>query len=80
MKVKELIAQMHRFEPEMEVFCYSEDEALLPQGHGFRLLDIVEISTLDGTRVRGSDGIPSMKIGNTPESSVCMVLEVTGDF
>jgi hypothetical protein len=80
MKVKELIAQLHTFAPDMEVFCYSEDEALLPPGHGSRLLKIEEISTEDGVKARGEDNVSYLQPGQSPDSKIYILLEVTTDF
>jgi hypothetical protein len=80
MKVKELIAQLHLFDPNQEVFCYTEDEALTPPGHNGRLLGITEISTEDGEKAKGEDGITFIKAGKTEESKIYVLFEVTSDF
>lgn len=80
MKVKELLEQLRRFDPELDVLCCSEDEGLLAPNHHFRLLDICSVSTVEGEKVRGEDGIPSMKLGKTPHSQPHAVIDVTVDF
>ena len=55
-----------RLDPELDVLCCSEDENLLAQEHLFRLLDVSGVSTVEGEKTRGEDGVPSMKIGKTP--------------
>ena len=49
MKVKELIAQLEKFDKNLEVFCYKELNGLL-------LYEIDEISITDGERARLEDG------------------------
>lgn len=80
MKVKELVEQLKRLDPELDVLCCSEDENLLAQEHLFRLLDISGVSTVEGEKTRGDDGVPSMKIGKTPYSQLHAVIDVTLDF
>ncbi|MEO8646238.1 hypothetical protein [Pseudomonas sp.] len=63
MKVKELIAELSKQDPELEILCYTEDETILPENHLFRLIDIESISIIKGEKRRGDDGIPSLKIG-----------------
>jgi hypothetical protein len=80
MKVKELIKQLNQIDPDLEVLCYSEDSNLLASKHGFRLLDIDNVSIIEGKKRRGDDQIPSLKLGKTPYSQKHAVIEVTSDF
>lgn len=80
MKVREIIAQLQNIDPEIDVLCYTEDKAVLSLGHGFRLFDIEEISVVDGTRIRGEDQIPTMKLGKGPNSQKHSFIEITSDF
>jgi|GEM_PF-1682600 len=40
MKVKELISELSKHDPELEVICYTEDEQFLQEKHLFRLIEI----------------------------------------
>ena len=60
-KVKDVIKQLDTLNPELEILCYSEDCDQTSPNHGFRILDIVAISEVDGERTRGDDQIPSLK-------------------
>lgn len=80
MKVKELLIQLSQLNPELEVICYSEDSELLPSKHGFRLLDIDTIDSIDAERVRGDDQVLSLKIGKSPTSEKFAIIQVTSDF
>jgi hypothetical protein len=63
MTVKDLIESLGKFDPDLEVLCCTEDDSLLPEGHGIRLLDILDVKALDAERRRGDDQVPSMKFG-----------------
>lgn len=80
MKVKQVLEQLQQLAPELEILCYTEDNNLLPKNHGLRLLDITDISILDGERTRGEDQIPSVKIGKSASSERIAIIEVTADF
>jgi hypothetical protein len=80
MKVRELLAQLNQMDPELEVLCYSEDSAILPPQHGFRLFDIEATSIVEGEKTRGDDQIPSLKLGKGPQSQKHAIIEITSDF
>jgi hypothetical protein len=80
MKVKELVEQLCKLDQELNVICYSEDEILLEPGHIFRLLHIHGVTTTEGENRRGKDRIPTLKFGQSSQSSKYAVLEVTTDF
>jgi hypothetical protein len=80
MKVGELQQQLSKLDPDVEVLCYSEDEALRGKNQAFRLLDIECVSTAEGERIRLDDERPYLRLGKSPESMVIAILEVTADF
>jgi hypothetical protein len=80
MKVKELIEGLGKFDPELDVLCYSEDEALLAPKQGFRLLDVIGLSIVDGEKRRGPDHLPAMKLGRSDASEKHVMIEVIADF
>lgn len=80
MKVRELQEQLRKLDPELEVFCYSEDEKLLTQDRGFILFDIQTIETIEAERFRLDDGTPYLKLVKNPAASAIAILEVTTDF
>ncbi len=80
MKVKQLIAQLQELDPDLEVLCYTEDNDVLPPNHGFRLFDITEAKMADGTRTRGEDHIPSLKLGKGPHSQPHALIDITSDM
>jgi hypothetical protein len=80
MKVKELQQQLSKLDPDLEILCYSEDEALQDKDQVFRLLDIESVTTSEGERIRLDDGTPSLKFGKSPESEIIALLNVLSDF
>lgn len=80
MKVSELINKLQSLPQNIDVLCYTEDENLQAQGHMFRLLDIEDVSLTDATKVRGSDELPSFKLGKSETSEQHVLLSVTSEF
>lgn len=80
MTVGELVKQLQRFDPKLEVLCYTEDPELQAKGHLFRLLAIVSVDTAEGEKVHGDDQVPTMKLGRTPYSQKFVSIDVTCDF
>ena len=73
MKVSELQEKLIKFDPGLDVLCYTEDV-------GFTLLDIENVTIMYGERKRLVDGTPTIKIGKGPNSVELVALEVTADF
>ena len=80
MKVKELIAKLQKLDQELEVLCYTEDDSLVFQNHGFRLFSIESIKVIEGEKKRGEDQIPTLNLEKGPNSQKYVIIEVTSDF
>lgn len=80
MKVKELIAELSKQDPELEILCYTEDEKILPADHLFRLIDIESISVLEGEKRRGDDGVPTLKIGTEGYTQKHVIINLLTEF
>jgi len=80
MKVKELIKALSELDPELPVVCYSEDEALLAEGHMFRLLEINHVDAIEGERMRDDNGVATLKLGKSAHSTKMASIDVTADF
>lgn len=80
MKVSELIAKLSKLEQGLDVLCYTEEESLLNDGHGFRVLEIEDVDTTSAERVRMEDGSPTLKLIAGPNSSQFVFLHVTSDY
>jgi hypothetical protein len=80
MKVRELQEYLSKFDPEINVLCYSEDEKLLAEKRGFILFDILAVSIAEAEQLRLDDDTPYLKFGRSPASVTIATLEVTSDF
>jgi len=80
MKVKELIDALGKYDPDLEVLCYSEDEQLVLPKHLFRLLEIEGVDVVNGEKQRDDKGIPTLKIGKSDAAARHVVLNVIADF
>jgi len=78
MKIKQLIVELQRLDPNLDVVCSSEDPDLLTPGHGFKLFDLDRVVTVEAERTR-VDGKPYFKLGPGPRSSRHAVLDISGD-
>ena len=80
MKVKEMMGALAKYDPDLEVICYSEGEQILPPRHLFRLLDLDGVDIVEGERQRDDNGVPGLKIGKSNAAMKHVVLNVTTDF
>jgi len=80
MKVSELQEKLSKFDPGLDVLCYTEDARFVTGDAGFTLLDIENITDMHGERKRLGDGTPTLKLGKGPNSGELVALEVTADF
>ena len=77
MVVRELVEKLKGLDQDLDVLCCSEDDDLLPPGLGLRLLEISDVAVRDGERLRGDDGIPTLKLGKGPNSVRIAMIDVT---
>jgi len=80
MKVKDLISKLDTFNPEYDIFCYCEDENLLPDNHGFMLFDIDDVEQTEAEKTRIEDGTPYLKLGKSQSSVPHILIQITSDF
>ncbi len=80
MKVRRLIEELEKLDPEMAVLCYTEDPDLLAENQGFKLFEIEGVQGSEGERSKTDDGIPTLKLGRGPHSEKLAILNVTADF
>lgn len=80
MKVKELISELSKLDPQLDVLCYTEDDAFLPAGHLFRLLKLDRVSVTEGEQQRGDDQVPTLKIGKGAHSVRLATIEIISNF
>lgn len=79
MKVRELIEALNKLDPNLDIFCWSEDEKLLEDNRMFVLFDIEHVDMLKGHRTRLEDHTPYFKIDNSAPETFA-TLQVTSDF
>lgn len=79
MKVKDLLDALRNLDPELDVYCYTEDEEVLRPGR-FGLLDIEYVDVAEGTKRTDVDGNRGITFGRGPESEKFAFINVTGDF
>ena len=80
MKVKELQEQLRKFDPELDVVCYSEDKSLSAEGRGFVLFDLLDVRTTNAERLRLGDGTPYLRFKKTKNSDTIAIMEITSSF
>ncbi|HHC6507148.1 TPA: hypothetical protein ACN32Z_004425 [Vibrio parahaemolyticus] len=82
MKVKELIEELQKLDPEQCVTCYSEDEGLKTNDGPvqiFKIQDVSEAET-ESSRLNEGSGKPWLKFGKSDNSSKFVLLEITSDI
>lgn len=81
MKVKELIAHLNKFDPNLEVLCATEDEGLVGANELVRFLDIQKtISVVEGTTGRDDSGSFTFSFGSGSGARRIVVVDVTSVF
>ena len=80
MKVKELITKLENLDLEMDILCYSEDENLAPEGYLIRIMEINEVSNIEGETSRDENGIVSIKFGSSELARKYAGIELTSDI
>ena len=80
MNVRELISRLNKYDPDMEVLAYSEDESLLKSGRGFIVFHVQDVADTQGEMTRLKDNTPSMKFGRSPSSKDYVTLDITAEF
>lgn len=80
MKVRELVEKLRALDQNLEVLCYTEDEAFISEGMHFRLFSINSVELTHVAPTRLADGTPYLKIGKSEDSVGHAILDVTSEF
>ena len=80
MTVRELVAALQKFDPNLDVYCFTEDDSLLAPSHEFRVLEISDVKSVSAEKCRGADDVLSLKMGSSESSSRHVLIDVTADF
>jgi hypothetical protein len=81
MKIKELIEELQKLDPDKSIYGYCEDEELKAEGKDVQLFSISKVSEVEAessTHVLDS-GKPCLKFGKSADSSKFILLEITSD-
>ncbi len=80
MKVKELINEIQKINPELEAVFYSESEEIAPKDSSFRIIDPTNFFEKEARLYRTDDGNPSVVFGHEPQLSMHYAfIEMTDD-
>lgn len=76
MKVRELVNQLNKLDPDLEVYCYEEGPVAINGPGPFDVTDAaivpVELNRLNGK--------PAMHFGSAPNARQVVILGITPDF
>lgn len=79
MRVKDLIAELSKLDPMLDVICYSEDEAHQIDGKDVQCLDIQSVNRAIVVRSRDEDFIGRIQFDNEKGRPIALI-QVSGDF
>lgn len=80
MKVKELIAELEKLNPEQTVYAYCEDEELVGTKKAYEVFMLESVSTVKFTGSRDNDGMPVMTFDGSPDATQQVFLNLMYRF
>lgn len=80
MKVKELKKLLDKFDHDLDVFCYTEDEIKNKKDDLFVLLDIESADETDAEKTRLDNGKPYLRFCKSATSKKIVILNVITNF
>lgn len=80
MKVRDLIEQLGKLDPSLDIYGYCEDASIATDAKPYRLLRIEDINVNHVVRGRAEDGSPLATFDFGPEASPLALINVTSDF
>lgn len=80
MKVKELVEQLQKLDPNLTVYVASEDPDVVVPGYLVRPFVINEVSAFNIVTSRSESGIPEMAAAAAGEGHTFAVIDITADF
>lgn len=80
MKVRELITQLEKLDPSLEVYCYTEDERFATEDKPFWILDLQHVQTVKAELSRDAHRLPVTKFENSPSARTIVTIDVSSDF
>jgi hypothetical protein len=79
MKIKELIEELQKLDPEKSIYGYCEDEDLKVEGKDVQIFSISKVSEVEAEPSRLDFGKPWLKFGRSVSSEKFVLLEITSD-
>lgn len=81
MKIKDLIKELQKLDPEKPIYAYCEDEELKADGEPVQIFEVSGVSEVEAESSRLNDGLgkPWLKFGQSESSSKFVLLEITSD-
>lgn len=80
MKVRELITQLEKLDPNLEVYCYTEDERFATEDRPFWIFDLQHVQTVNAELSRDAHHLPVTKFENSPSARTIVTIDVSSDF
>ncbi len=80
MKVKELITQLQKVDPNLHVMCYAEYEEGPDGSNVTRIFEIDHVSASEAERSRDKEGEPRLTFGRTDRSEKITFINLLSDF
>ncbi|MCV4285109.1 hypothetical protein [Pseudomonas capsici] len=80
MKVKELIEQLQKLDPNLDVYATCEDPGILGENQLVRPFDIVEASAVEVELSRDESRRPQISTVVAGEGRKRAIIEITADF
>ena len=80
MQVKDLIEKLEALDPELDIYCYTEDEELLKNGSGIRVMFIENLSVVQAKTYRDGQHDPTISFEGGSGSKKLALAHVTCNF
>ncbi|MDH1337413.1 hypothetical protein N5D77_25340 [Comamonas thiooxydans] len=80
MKVRDLIEQLGKLDPSLEVYGYCEDASIATEAKPYRLFWVDGITVDHVVRSRDEDGSPSAKFDFGPDAVQLALINMSSDF
>jgi hypothetical protein len=75
MNVRELMAELQKFDQSLEVLCCTDDVEFLATGNSLRVLEVERVESIAGKRDRDEDNAPTLLEAESEDErseSVCL--------
>lgn len=77
MKIKDLLNELSKLDPDLELILLTEDEGLIQKGSLFKLFELLSVSDSEAEMCRLEDGDPSLRFCKTKLSKKLAIMEIT---